>query len=104
MLSAAEIASRLTRAYEKAIYTREEAIAQIVEAAATVSTAELAEAIPGDWLADVKAKTVDPPPSPEDVVFLYGALFRDGTDCEAYYAERRRLWDRGAWNWRRFFG
>jgi hypothetical protein len=103
MPTSAEIVLKLTRGYEKGIYTRLEMLSQLVEAAAAWPVVDLASALPSDWLADVKARTLSPPCSPDDGVYISGALLRDGIDPEEYFKEKRRLWHQGAWNWREFF-
>jgi hypothetical protein len=58
MPKVAEFVRKLTRRYEEGMYTRLEILSQIVEAAATCPVGELADALPADWLTEVKAETL----------------------------------------------
>src|SRR5262245_6839141 len=103
MATGADIVGKLTRGYEKGIYTRLEVLSQLVEAAATCPVVQLAGFLSGEWLAEVRARTVSPLHSPEDGVYISSAPLRDGIDPEEYYKEKCRLWHQGASNWHQYF-
>jgi len=102
MPSGADTVRKLIRGFDKGMYSRMEVLSRLVEEASTSRPADLAGALPANWLAEVRTATAKPPSSIDDVCIVSGAIYRNAAEHEAHKAEMRRAWFEGAWNWHRF--
>ena len=99
----AAAARKLLRRYEQGVYTRLELLTLLVQAAAEHPPSELADGLPAQWLQAIQEDISSPPGSPSDVLYISGILGGHSFDYETNFAEMRRTWYEGAWNWHRYF-
>jgi hypothetical protein len=80
-----------------------EVVFQLIQNAAICPPSELAQILSLEWLGEIQRATAKPPKSPDEDMFIDTALLANEADYEQYYAETRKAYYDGAWNWHRHF-
>jgi hypothetical protein len=102
--TAREVSAELLRLFDAGVITSLELESLLVEAAAFHEPSELLVGVPSEITARLRARSSQPPLSPDDGVYIQSWNAHPGFDSQSNERDKKQSTYYGSWKLRRFFG
>jgi hypothetical protein len=99
----ADSVQRLMSAYERGLFTRMEVVMRLIQLAAELSAEEIASALPGDWLGEIRQKCIQGPQSSQEPWFWINSVcFGPDHDPDVHVRDEQARWNIGLSAWQTY--